>query len=599
MNPRAWAATLVTFLWPVAAGAQQISGLAAWTIGRGANAFDTQSYPNTGFSQHYVLGTDWPFIDARLMKLSTQGSFRTTALTSGAKGAERSGDQRAVGYRLGAALFPLRSFPLTVQASRDIVDESADYPSSSAIRGGVALPIGEILQVFQTTNRALSANWQIRADRLPRVDLSYAKDRTDTAGSIYGAGQQQRNMHANVVKESPRVRHAFRYDRTATDNFLTRAYNQRNNDMDYEFGALVGARSRMRIHSGRRRSYSLFDLPAPIVGPSASAHSVPSSGESGTRYVTSSITFEPVSRFSVDATGSLDRQEAAPAATSARLVTTSARLEVGGGLSLDAAGTYGDREQVISDRTIAVVTRSGQAGSTFRAGPHWLEGTLTYRHGVGSNQTPEKVFGSTRTWTGQAALSSTIRWVGLSVGRDRSSARDDLLDYGNADVQRDRASLQVLAGRVTVQGSWDDAVIDRGRDSTFASLWQRSASGSASLRVTRSSTITANGGGFTNIGLSGTDTTRFWGGAINVEPAAGLHLSAWIRQEEATATQTRLDRKGLGWLGLVEYQLRDFTMALEYRRTDEDLRSDFQVNRYGFRGRQLNLRISRKLLIRI
>ena len=599
MTVRAGTVALLALLWPSDGWTQQVSGLAAWTVGSGASRFESQSNPNAGVSQHYVLGTDWSFIDGRLMKLNTQGSFRTNALTNGSKGAVRSGDQRSIGYSLGAALFPQRAFPLTVQATRDIIDESADYPSSGAVRGGVTLPSGVSLPAFQTITRALSANWRLKTGRLPQVDLNYAKGRTDTAGSVYSAGQQQRSLHANIEKDTGRVRNVIRFDRAATDSLMTSTYRQRNNDIAYEFGALMGARSRLRVDSGRRRSYSLYDLPAAVVGPAATPYSVPSSGDSETRYVTSSVTFEPAPRFSIDATGSLDRQEAAPAATSARLVTASARAEVGGGLSLDASGTYGGRDQVIGDRMITVSTRSGQAGSTFRAGPHWLEGSMAYRHGIGMNQTPEGVQGDTQTWAAQAALSSTIRWVGLSLGRDRSRARDDLLEYGNAEVRRDRAALQVQAGRLSLQGTWDDALVDRGRGTTFARLWQRTSSGTASLRVTRGATLTASGGTFTNVGLSGGDRSQFWGGAVNIEPATGLHLSGWLRQERIATTRPRLDRTGLGWMGLAEYQLRDFTMALEYRRIDDRLRSDLQADRYRFQGRQLNLRISRRLLLRL
>src|SRR5262245_40110780 len=144
MTRGACAAAVVTLLWSSSAAAQQINGLAAWTLGNGTNTYDTTSFRNTGLSQHYVLGVDSPFLDRRLMKLNTEGSFRTNALTSGPQGEAQRGDQRAAGYRLGASLFPLRPFPLTVQASRDVIDESADYPSSAAIRGGVAIPAGTV-----------------------------------------------------------------------------------------------------------------------------------------------------------------------------------------------------------------------------------------------------------------------------------------------------------------------------------------------------------------------------------------------------------------------------------------------------------------------
>ena len=591
------ASILAVVLWPCAADAQQINGLAAWTVGHGANTYDGQSYKNTALSQHYVLGVDSPFLDRRFLKLNTEGSFRTNALASGAAGEERRGDQRAVGYRVGAAMFPLRPFPLTVQASRDIIDESADYPTSVAIRGGVAIPAGSLAPAFQTTARTLAANWQLNAAPLPRVELGYATSGLTTAGNTYQAAQRNEALHATVVKESTRVRNSFRYNRDVVDNLQSSAYNQRNNDMDYEFGALLGTRSRMNVHTGQRRTFSLFDVPTAIVDPAAGAYAVPSRGDSNVRYVISSLNFEPVPRFSIDATGSIDHQEAEPAATGARLMFVSTRLDAGGGLSLNATGTYGDREQIIGDRAITVAIQSGQAGAAFRTGPSWLEGNVAYNQGVGSGRTPDGTSGNTATWSGQATVSSTIRWFGISVGEDRSTSRDDILDYGNVDVVRDRATVNVQPGRVTISGSWEHAVIDRGRDATFVRLLQRSATGSASLRVMRAWVIGANAGTFRNAGLSGTDTTQFWGGTVNLEPSRGLRISAWIRQEAATATQTGLDQDSLFWLGLVEYQLRDFTVGLEYRNTDQDLRGAPLIDRYRFRGQQVLLRIARKVAI--
>src|SRR6185503_19572862 len=454
MTRSACAAAVAIWLWSSNAAAQQINGLAAWTLGNGTNTYDTQSYRNTGLSQNYVLGVDTPFLDRRLMKLNTEGSFRTNALTSGPEREALRADQRAVGYKLGASMFPQRPFPLTVQASRDIIDESADYPSSAAIRGGVALPAGAIAPALQTTARTLAANWQLSAGALPRVEVGYTAENLATAGSGYGAAQQHESLHAGVSKQSARLRNTFRYDRNSIDNQQSSAYNQRNLDMDYEFGALLGARTRMNVHTGRRRMSSLFDLPATVIDPAAGAYAVPSRGDNDVRYVISNISFEPVTRFSIDATASLDRQRAAPASTGARLAFLSTRLDAGGGLSLNATGTYGDREEVVGERAVKVLTQGGQGGATFRTGPHWLEGSVAYTGGKGMNRTPEGTTGATAAQYGQATLSSTIGWVSVSAGEDRSITRDDILDYGNTGVVRDRASLDLHPWRLGIGGSW-------------------------------------------------------------------------------------------------------------------------------------------------
>jgi len=580
---------------PAAAGAQQINGLAAWTIGSAASTYDDQSYQNSAFSQHYILGFDTPLIDGRLAKISTEGAFRTNAISSGAKRAQQEGDQRDIGYKIGAALFSERSFPLTVQVTKGVIDESGQYPSSSAIRGGLALAAGEIPPTFQTESQSMNAMWQLNAGQLPRVNLSYVTGRAETAGSGYHGAQRHQDVHVGVLKETARMRHSMQYERNAIDNLVLSAYNQRTKNLDYEFGALLTTRSRLSVHAGRRNMFSLFDQPSQIVDPAAGVYTLPSRGDISTQYAITSVSFDPSSRLSIDATGSLDRQEAVPAAVGARLVITSARLDVGGGLSVNASGTYGDRRQIIGDRAIKVTTRGGQTGATFRTGPRWLEGQLSYLRGMGSNRTPDDVSGETSMWSGLATVSSTIGWFTISAGRERSRAQDQILDFGNAEVLRDRASLQVQPGRLTLTGNWEDAVIERGRASTLATLWQRTGSASASYRLTRSATLTANAGAFTNIGSSGTDTTLFWGGTIDAEPVPALRLSAWVRHDEATATLVSLDQRGLAWLALAEYQIRDFTLGAEYRNTLQDLTSRPQDTR--FEGRQMLIRISRKLYV--
>jgi hypothetical protein len=316
-----------------------------------------------------------------------------------------------------------------------------------------------------------------------------------------------------------------------------------------------------------------------------------------TQYVITSLSVEPASRLSLDVTGSVDRQAAAPVATGARLIVSSARLEVGGGLSLNANGTYGTREQVVGDRAVSVVTQAGQVGGTFRAGPRWLEGSLGANRGVGLNRTPEGASGGTEMWSGQAMLGSSIGWFAISVGEDRSRARDDILDFGNADVIRDHASIQVQPGRLALSGTWEDALIERGRDLTYSRLWQRTATGSASFRLTRAATLTGSGGAFTSLGYSGDDRTRFWGGALDAAPVPALHVSLWVRRDNITAAQAAIEQQSFAWFGSTEYRLRDFTVTLEYRDTDQDLRAASIVDRYRFRGRQVLFRLSRTLSV--
>ena len=142
--------------------------------------------------------------------------------------------------------------------------------------------------------------------------------------------------------------------------------------------------------------------------------------------------------------------------------------------------------------------------------------------------------GNSSLWSGQAMATSSIRWLSLSAGRERSEARDDLLDFGNASTIRDRASVQAQPGRVSLNGTWENAIIERGRALTFAHLRQRTASGSLSVRLARTALATGTVGNFDSIATVGTDTTRYWGGALEVTPSSSFHVTGWLRRDHIT-----------------------------------------------------------------
>ena len=134
---------------------------------------------------------------------------------------------------------------------------------------------------------------------------------------------------------------------------------------------------------------------------------------------------------------------------------------------LNGTATYGTRDQFVGATAVSVVTRSALAGASFRTGPRWFETSLNASRGAGNNRTPDGVVGNSSIWSGQAMATSSIRWLSLSAGRERSEARDDLLDFGNASTIRDRASVQAQPGRVSLNGTWENAIIERGRALTF------------------------------------------------------------------------------------------------------------------------------------
>jgi len=579
---------------PAPAQAQIIAGAAAWSVGRGTSASDGQPSQNNSFWQDYTLGYTGSLLDPRLLKYNAEIAFRTNSLSSGGVDYAQQGHQRDLGYKLGASLFPARPFPFFIQASRDTVDESGDYPSSSGIRGGIAVPPGEPLPNFRTRNTMLSGGWQLSAPNLPRIDIGFRRGRSVVTGGPYLAEQRDEDLHVGVSKDTTRTRQSFRFRRTAFESLVSEAFDQRLSDLEYEFGATLPKRGRATVRVGRRTSLLLFDVALPIGDQDTGAYRPPSGGEVGTTYLVTTFSTEPTKRLLLDVTGTVDQQDASQVTTAARLGTASAHFEAFPGLSLSAAGTFGERGQALGSDTITVITRSGLAGISYRARVRWLEGSVEYAAGAGSSTTVDGRVGHTGTWSGQANASASSRWLALSGGYGRSKNWDDILDYGNSRYERGHAAVQGQAGRVILNGSWEELLIERGRDLTFARNRQRIFTATASLRVGRDSLLSANAGGFRNDAESGRDRTLFAGVAFESQLWKALHLTLWGRRGETTATQTGLDQRALSAFAQLEYRLRLFNFALEYRYNDQDLWSGDLVNPYKFRGHQMLLRITRK-----
>lgn len=579
---------------PALSQAQIIAGAAAWSVGRGTSASDGQPSQNSSFWQDYTLGYTGSLLDPRLLKYNAEIAFRTNSLGSGGVDYAQQGHQRDLGYKLGASLFPARPFPFFIQASRDTVDESGDYPASSGIRGGIPVPPGEPLPEFRTRNTMFSAGWQLSAPNLPRIDIGFRKGHSVVTGGPYLAEQRDEDLHVGVSKDTIRTRHTFRFQRTAFESRVSQAFDQRLNDLEYEFGAALPTRGRASVRAGRRTSLSLFDVALPIGGQDTGAYSPPSRGEVGTTYLVSTVTIEPSSRLSVDLAGTFDRQDGSLVTMDAKLASATAHVEALPGLSLNATGTFGERGQQLGPSTIAVITRSGLAGASYRARVRWIEGSVEYTAGAGSNTTVDGQVGNTRAWSGGANLSASGRWLTLSGGYGRSRSTDDILDYGNLRYERGHAALQGQAGRVILNGSWEESLIERGRSLTFARDRQRVFTATASLRVGRDSQLSANAGGFRNDAESGRDRTLFAGAAFESQVWKALHMTLWGRRGETTATQTGLDQQALSAFAQLEYRLRFFNFALEYRYNDQDLQSGDLVTPYKFRGHQMLLRITRK-----
>ena len=293
-----------------------------------------------------------------------------------------------------------------------------------------------------------------------------------------------------------------------------------------------------------------------------------------------------------------DGKKADLASLSSRLASASARLEVFRGFSLNATGTYGDRGQVYNGSIVTVTTRSGVAGSTLRAGKRWLELALAGSRGLGVNTTPDGQQGEVQMWSGEATLSSSWRWLSLSTGYDRTRNTDDLLIFGNYDVERVHASAQHGIRAFSLSATAEDVRTTRGLGASLVQTRQQTYSGTAALTTRRGTVLSLNAGSFWSNTAPNLDRTLFYGGSYDIRLYRSLHLSAWARRERVLATQRLLDQQNLYAFASIEYALRLLSVGLEYRYNEQLLNEQGLLNPFQFRGHQLRLRLTRSFGIR-
>jgi len=580
-------------LLPAAAAAQTLGGIAEVTAVRGTNVSDAQTSTNNAMWQLYSVNYEAPFIDPRLMKYSTSLSFRSNSLDLGGNQTQIHGTQGGLGYALGASVFPTGRFPFFIQASRDIINESSGYPSSSSSRAGLVLPADTPLPDFQTTTRSLTTGWQLNVPSLPRVELNYRSGSSNVVGGPFDATRADSDLHAGVFQDTKRTRQAFRFEKTDFSNAPVAAFDQRVSDLSYDFTAIASRRSRFNVRAGRRQTYSLFDLTSTVVDTGQGGYTLPSQGDMRASYVTTGLTWEPATRLAFDLTGGFDRQDGESVSLNARLASASARLEVFRGFSLNATGTYGDRGQIFDNSIVTVRTKTGSAGSTLRVGPRWLEVDLVGSKGLGWNTTPDGEQGLVQAWSGQARVSSSWRWISLSTGYDRTLNTDDLLVFGNYAVERRRASAQHANGPFSIEASVEDARTTRGVGASLQRTRQQTYSGTASLRTGRGGVLALNAGSFRTETAPDLERTLFYGGSYNMRLYRGLNLSAWARRERVLTTQRALDQQNFYAFASVDYALRLFSVGLEYRHNEQFLTEQGLINPFQFRGHQLRLRLTR------
>jgi hypothetical protein len=583
---------------PTLLSAQTVSGGVALSVAKGTYTSDEQPSANSSFWQEYRLGYSASLFDPRLIKYNAEVVFRANSLRVGEVTFPQQGHQRDVGYKFGASLFPSRPFSLSVQASRNTVDETGDYPASGGIRGGIAVPPGDALPNFETRNSDLAVGGSLGVQGLPRVELGYRKGQSVVSGGPYHGEQRDEDLHVSVTKDTAHTKHLLRYQKTAYENLFSGAFDQRLSDLDYEFATTLSKKGRASMRVGRRTSFSLFDRPTTGIDVAGSAYQPVSRGQLSTAYVVSTAAYEPTPRVAVEVIANLDKVDAAQASTDARLASVTLRYDVFRGFSVNAIGTVGERGQAIVSDVIKVFTRSGQAGAAYHARVGWLDGSVRYISGVGTNTTPNGKVGTSRSWAGEANLSASSRWLTLSGGYDRAVSLDNVLAYGNLQLERWRSAVQGQAGHFLLNGSYEQSLIDRGVDLTYTRTRQQIFTGTVSLRLGRDALLSANAGGFRSDMLQSRDRTSFAGVSFESQLARALRLKVWARYGLTSASQTRLDQRSLTGLSQLEYLRRLFSFTFEYRYTDQNLWPGNLFEPISFRGYQVVLRVTRKFGVR-
>ena len=576
-----------------------IDGSAEVTYNSNATRNNDQENNNGALLQNYALGLSSSLIDPRIFKYNTEGIFRTSRLTSGGTlQPDGSGHQGDVGYRLGASLLPASSIPFFIQASRTISNSQGDLGPTNPVRAGMIAPTGAPPVDFESRNKTLNLGWQVNLGALPRVELGYRDGNSVVTGGGYEAQQNDRDISARVTKDTARTRQAFHFQQTDFETQLSRTFSQNLKNLDYDLGLDLTKSLHLTGHTGRRTTFARSDF-APTVDTSQGAYvPPPATGLSGADYALVGLRFEPGPRFDLRFDGSTDRQTSAEAQTTSRLVAMSSHLELVKGLRLTGTGVSGTRGQLVANTPTDVNTRSLVGGATYQATLRWLSGTVTATRGTGRNVTRDGRLGAIESWSREASLSTSFPWVSLGGGYERSQSRDDILDFGNYNSERFRASAQTGSRRLSVTANADQARVERGIiDQTYASNLQRSVSGTVSLRIRHDGYLSATGGQFQNdyngVAGSGRDQTLFWG--VNGRAVLGqLTMTAAVRRENAAASLTGFDQRALNGNVRLEYRVRMLHVAAEYREGQSRLQYIAMPSPDSMRGRQLRFSVIRQ-----
>jgi hypothetical protein len=581
----------VLLLVPAIAAGQSLDGTVDWGYGRSTYDTGDQQTTNGSFTQTYTLGYRSVLWDPRLLTYAGEVTFNRNALTFG----HEASSSQQTGFKTSANLFPTRPFRGSIRASRGFGGESANYPESGALRGGLVLPAGSAPEL-KTAKSEFGINWQLASKSLPRIELSYQDASAKVAAGSLSALQRQSSMQALVARETPRLSNTLRYQRNGFDTGLSQAFRQRFSELAYELVAKATSRTWGTARAGRRTTFSLFDVPDRFTDIGIDGYHPPSSSGVTLDYGMATLTHQATRGLSADMSVGFDRERSAAGGTSALLAAAGTRYRVIGGLVLRGSGTYGQRGQDIGGTRVLVLTRGASAGAEYAWTSHLVNASAAYDTDRGWNRSDAGAEGESRTWRARAnASTGMLRFLQLSVGHDRGRSRDELLTFGNQWQERTNATARsTLTRRITIDGSYEIASIDRGLAPLLFRTRYTQTTASTTFALPRERRLALTAGRFLNRTAAADDNNEYVGFVFDGRLIGPLHVSVTARREHTMSAAVRLDQDGYYTTGVVDYRVRLFTFSLEHRYTNLALSTAARMDPLTFTGNQILFRVGRR-----
>lgn len=577
---------------PVVIAAQTLDGAVDYGYGRATYDSDGNRTSTGAFTQGYTLGYRSALWDPRFLTYSGELTFHRNALTFGSQ----DGRSRQTGFRTTATLFGQRPLRASVRASRGSGGESANYPDSSSLRGGLGLPAGSTPEL-RTGKSEFGVNLQLTAKSLPRVEVSYERDSGRIAAGSLEAVQQRRSIQALVAREGPRLSNTLRYQRNAFENDVSQAFWQRDTDLGYELLAKATARTWGTVRAGRRTTHSRFEIPRQFTSSGFGDYRPPPGGAVALYYGQATLTHQAVTGLSADMSVGFDRERTTSGSTSAMLASATTRYVAPGGVSVRGSAVVGERGQEAAGDRVRVLTRAITAGAEYRLTSRLARINVASEAGRGWNRSDRGIDGASRLWRGRADLGTDVlRRVQLNIGYEKGRSIDDLLPFGNDALERTRASARAsLTTRLTVSADGESASIDRGLAPLLVRNRYMQAATTLALDLSRERRVFVTAGRFISRLDAERDRNDYLGLAFNGIVARVLQVTTTIRRERTMASVSRLDQDGYYTTSVLDYRLRLFTFGFEHRYTNLLLSTASRLDPLMFAGNQIQFRVTRKL----